>query len=228
MKNKVLTLSFDDCEVHDRRLCDMLRRYGLKATFFLITDQLGFRCDFHRYGEDTVVQRVSPEEIPETYQGMEVATHTANHRCTPEDLEQTVLASAKKLETLCGYPVRGMAYPGGVYTPAHIAGLRRLGFVYARTATVTHSFALPRDWLAWDPTCKYDDPAIERLADEFLHYSGETPALFHIYGHSYELTQKQPGCDWASFERLLQKLAGREDILYATNIEAVEALQCMA
>lgn len=228
MKNKILTFSFDDCEAHDRRLCELLRRYGLKATFFLITDQLGFRCDFHRYGEDTVVERVSAGEIAETYKGMEVATHTANHRCTAEDLEQTVLASARALEALCGYPVRGMAYPGGVYTPAMVAGLRRLGFCYARTAAVTHAFKAPADWLVWDPTCKYDDPAIEKLADAFLSYSGEAPALFHIYGHSYELTRKAPGCDWESFERLLQRLAGREDILYATNIQAWEALQCMA
>lgn len=226
MKNKILTFSFDDCEIHDRRLCELLRRYGMKATFFLISDQLSFTCDFYRYGEHTVVERVSPEEIKQTYKGMEVATHTANHKCPADDLENTVLKSAAYLSSLCGYPVKGMAYPGGVYTPQHIAGLKQLGFAYARTAAATHDFAVPAEWLAWDPTCKYDDPEIHKLANAFLNYRGKKPALFHIYGHSYELTRKEPGCGWDSFEALLQTLAGRENVLYATNIEAAEVLKC--
>ena len=56
---KILTFSFDDCEIYDRRVCDMMRRYGLKATFYLISGQLGMKVPFHRYGQDTVVERVS-------------------------------------------------------------------------------------------------------------------------------------------------------------------------
>ena len=73
---KILTFGFDDAEIHDERLADLFRAYGMKATFFLIAGQLSFRCDFHRYGEDTVVQRVSDEQIPYVYRGMEVASHT--------------------------------------------------------------------------------------------------------------------------------------------------------
>ena len=38
---KVFTFSFDDCEIYDRRLCALLRQYGLTATFYLISGQLG-------------------------------------------------------------------------------------------------------------------------------------------------------------------------------------------
>ncbi|MBO5197167.1 MAG: polysaccharide deacetylase family protein [Lachnospiraceae bacterium] len=223
--NKYITFSFDDCEIYDRVLCDMFRRYGMKATFFLISDQLGFRCDFHRYGEDTVVERVAPEELKETYAGMEIASHTANHRCPVDDLENAVVKSAQYLSDLCGYKVEGMAYPGGQYTPEHVTELKRLGIQYARTVQVTHDFAVPREWLAWDPTCKYDDDHIMELADQFLEYQGEEPAVFHIYGHSYELTRKEKGCSFDDFERLLLKLSGREDIVYATNIEIVRRLK---
>ena len=225
-KNKYLTFSFDDCEIYDRILCDMFRKYGMKATFFLISDQLGIKCDFHRYGEDTIVERVSPAEISTTYAGMEVASHTANHSCPVDDLKNTVLKSAKYLSELCGYEVKGMAYPGGWYSEGHVAGLKKLGIQYARTVRCTNDFAVPTEWLAWHPTCKYDDEGIGELIDSFLDYDGEEPAVFHIYGHSYEMTRKEKGCSFTDFEELLKRLSGREDIVYATNMEIREVLGC--
>ena len=226
MKNKILTFGFDDCEIHDRRLCDMFRKYNIKSTFFLLTDQLSFKCDFHRYGEDTVVERVSPEELPITYKGMEVASHTPNHKCTVEDLDETVIGSCEYLSKLCGYEVNGLAYPGGHYTEELAKALEKNGLLYSRTATVTNNFDLPKDLLIWHPTCKYDDENINDLAVVFLNYDGEKPILFYIYGHSYELTQKEKPKDWDSFEELLQKLSGRDDIWYATNKEIAEWIKC--
>ncbi len=225
MKNKIITFGFDDCEIHDRRLCDLFRKYGMKATFFLISDQLGFRCDFHRYGEDTVVERVSAGELRTTYAGMEVASHTRRHRCPADQLDSEVVQSCRELEALWGAPVTGLAYPGGHYTREHVEKLGKLGISYARTAEVTHGFALPGEWMAWNPTCKYDDDRLEELAEEFLAYRGEAPALFYIYGHSYELTQKTPASCWERFEKLLQRLAGREDVWYATNLEIAKELK---
>jgi len=224
--NKYLTFSFDDCEIYDRILCNMFRKYGMKATFFLISEQLGFRCNFHRYGEDIVVERISTDELCKTYEGMEIATHTAKHRCPIDDLENAVIKSADYLSTLCGYEVKGMAYPGGAYTDKHIERLKALGMRYARTTQCTKNFAVPAEWLAWHPTCKYDDECIFELAERFLAYQGDEPVIFHIYGHSYEMTRKEARCSFAGFELLLKKLSGRDDISYATNIEIREALGC--
>lgn len=224
--SKYLTFSFDDCEIYDREVCRLLRRYGMKGTFFLISGQLGFRCGFHRYGEDTFVERVCAGELRETYEGMEIGTHTAEHGCTAENLKTAVWDSAECLSELCGYKVRGMAYPGGIYTPEYIRELRRMGMRYARTAECTCSFAVPREWLAWNPTCRYDDDRIEELTDAFLSYSDEEDAVFHIYGHSYELTRREERQGFAGFEKLLRRLSGREDVIYATNMEVWEALRC--
>lgn len=223
-KQKFLTFSFDDCEIYDRLLCEMLRKYNLKATFFLISGQLSLRRAFHRYGEDTMVERICPEEIRRTYAGMEVATHTQDHKCSAQDLDTTVLASARYLSSLCGYEVKGMAYPGGIYTKELVKGLKAAGIRYARTTCVTHSFTPPVDWLTWNPTCKYDDPDIWQLADDFLNLDGSSFSVFHIYGHSYEMTRREKGCDFGSFEALLQKLSGKDDIVYATNSEVMELL----
>lgn len=222
MKNKILTFGFDDCEIYDRHLAELFRKYGMKATFFLLSGSFSQKVPFHRYGEDTFVERISAQEIPETYRGMEVASHTENHRCNAEDFEGTVGKSCKKLSRLCGYEVNGLAYPGGHYDDELVASLRENGILYSRTATVTGNFDLPKDLLVWHPTAKYDNENIEALADEFLAYKGVEPKLFYIYGHSYELTQKNDRLGFEAFEKLLAKLSFKEDISYATNKEIAE------
>lgn len=226
MKNKILTFGFDDCEIHDRKLCDIFRKYNLKATFFLISGQLSQKCDFHRYGEDTVVERVSPFELKETYKGMEVASHTENHNCQISNINQTVVKSCENLSKLCGYKVNGFAYPGGHYTLELAEELKKNGVLYARTVEETNNFKLPENLLTWHPTCKYDNENINKLAEDFLNYNGNEPALFYIYGHSYELTQKSEPYNWESFEKVLKKLSGKKDIWYATNKEVAEWLKC--
>lgn len=226
-RNKYVTFGFDDGENYDRRVCELLNRYGMKGTFFLISNQLGFRCDFHRYGADTIVERVSAHEICQTYKGMEIATHTANHKCPVEELESTVLRSAEYLSSLCGYPVNGLAYPGGIYTSEHVRELKRLGIRYARTAENTYGFDVPGEWLVWNPTCHYADENVLQLAEEFLSCQRAEPQIFYVWGHSYEMTRREKGYGFADFERLLQRLCGRDDVVYATNLEVMTELQCV-
>lgn len=222
---KILTFGFDDAEIYDRRLCELFRKYGMKSTFFLISDQLSFRCNFHRYGEDTVVERVSAEAIKDVYTGMEVASHTANHRCNTDNLDNDVEKSVERLSECCGYQVKGLAYPGGTYTKEHIRLLPNYGIDYARTTECTHEFSLPTELMAWHPTCRYDDPQRDDLVNRFLNYDANTPALFYMYGHSYELTRKQAPYNWDSFEEILRKLSFQPDVWYATNIEIAEWLR---
>ena len=219
--NKAVTFGFDDGEIYDRALCELFRQYGMRATFFLITSQFSFSCPFHRYGEDTVVERVSADELPVTYRDMEVANHTAFHRFT-EDIKTDVTDAADTLSRLCGYRVRGFAYPGGVYTDRQIKALKETDTLYARTTESTYSFDLPENLLVWNPTCKYDDPMLPELTDRFLSDTSGKPQLLYIYGHSYELSRKEEPYNWKSFERILKKLSGKSDILYATNSQAVE------
>ena len=222
-RKKALTFGFDDGEQHDRRLADMLRHHGLKGTFFLITDQFGLEVPFFRYGKQTVVKRVLKSELPETYQGLEIATHTASHAAPLGKLDSAVGASMKLLSELSGMPVTGMAYPGGDYTEEHIAQLYDLGVVYARTTQYSHSFELPQRLLEWAPTCRYCDEQMSSLIDDFLKPS-DTPQLFYIMGHSYELEQDDPHASWEYMENICQQLGGREDVWYATNGEIAEYL----
>ena len=87
---KILTLSFDDCEIYDRRLCELLRSFDLRATFYLLSGLLGQEVPFRRYGEDTFVRRVTAQELPYTYAGMEIGCHTRFHRFSDEELEADI------------------------------------------------------------------------------------------------------------------------------------------
>lgn len=214
-KTRALTFGFDDGEIYDRRLARMFREYSLKATFFLISGQLGQKIPFHRYGEDTVVQRLEGRELKDVFRGMEVASHTKNHAAPLEDLEQAVTGSMEELSRLWGRQVTGLAYPGGENSPALVEALRSRDVLYARTTDVTRAFRLPGDLLRWPPTCHY---GAEALARDFVG-PGDDLRLFYLYGHSYELEDPNPKYGWARFEALCRFLAYREDVWYATNQE---------
>lgn len=222
---KILTFSFDDCEVYDRRVCDMMRRHGLKATFYLISGQLGMKAPFHRYGQDTVVERVSAAELAETYRGMEIASHTRNHTMDAPDPAAEIERSLEELSQWSGQNVCGLAYPGGQYTAAMIDMLRTTRVEYARGASPAHGLSVPKNWYAWEPSCHYADAEAPALIDAFLAAPREETRLLHIFGHSYELTSPEARHGWEDFERLLERLSGRRDIEYMTNGEAARALK---
>src|SRR5699024_10822768 len=122
----------------------------------------------------------------------------------------------KTLESLCGYPVRGMSYPYGTYNDSVLNMLPSCGIVYSRTVHATNGFQLPSNFLEWHPTCHHRD-ALE-LAKPFLE-SLTMPwrvCLFYIWGHSYEFDNDN---NWDYMEEVCRMLGGREDIWYATNIE---------
>ena len=70
--------------------------------------------------------------------------------------------------------------------------------------------------MQWHPTCHHDDRLLE-LGEKFLDVASyyELP-LMYVWGHSFEF-----GCsgDWSVIEAFTDKMAGKEDIWYATNME---------
>ena len=67
--DKALTLSYDDGTVFDRRLCEIMKKNGIKGTFNL---------NSQRYGKD---RRLTLEEAKETFadDSFEVAVHGYVH-----------------------------------------------------------------------------------------------------------------------------------------------------
>ena len=183
-KHKALTFSFDDGCVEDRRLVALFNQYGVKGTFNL---NAGLRMESH----------LPQEEWAETYKGHEVACHTYLHptieRSPLDQVVRQVLEDRLALEQLVGYPVRGLAYPNGSWTPEIAAVLPALGIRYARVVGDTHDFGIPHDFMTWKSTCHHTHNLLadgERFANL---YKTQYLYLMYVWGHGFEFTCEE---DW--------------------------------
>ncbi|WP_309121170.1 polysaccharide deacetylase family protein [Paenibacillus sp.] len=213
--SKALTLSYDDGRVHDRRLVEKLNAYGLKGTFHLNSGFFGLEGYVHE------------EEVAALYQGHEVSAHTVNHpfleQSPPEQVVDTIISDRKALETLVGYPVRGMSYPFGTYNDRVVATLPTLGIEYARTVASHGKFDVPSDLLRWHPTCHHKQ-MLERVDAFLAPLRHSRMKLFYIWGHSYEFENDD---NWDIVDRLGERLGGRDDVWYATNADIAAYLQAI-
>ncbi len=205
-----VTFSYDDGRDHDRRLVEIFNRSGLKGTFNL---------NGSRIGKEGVVTEA---EVKSLYTGHEVAAHFLTHpfpsRIPRERLVVEVMEDRKRLESLTGGVVDGLAYPFGDWNAEVIQGLQACGIRYARTTVATNGFACkPADWLAWHPTC-HDRAVTPALMENFFTVRGwDTSArLFYIWGHSYEFDREG---GWESIEGICRTLRerGGEKLWAATN-----------
>lgn len=190
----------------------------MKATFNLDSGLMG---DGGVREDGVEVRRLRPDEVREAYCGFEMAVHGYTHPFLthmPKDMvAREVALDREKLEELAGYPVRGMAYPYGAYHGELVAQLRELGIVYSRTTRSTNTFCLPADFLAWHPTCHHNAQNLDELCEGFLNEKTYDPhRVFYLWGHSYEFDADK---NWDRIERFCDKMAGHEDVWYATNIE---------
>ena len=147
-KHKVLTMSYDDGKIFDRKLIEIFNKYGIKGTFHLNTGIMPVDED-----------RIQLSEVKELYKGHEVSCHTSTHptieRCPLDQVVQQVIEDRKALEDAVGYPVRGLSYPNGSYSKDIINLLPACGIEYSRVVGSTDDFAFPDNFLEWKSTCHH-------------------------------------------------------------------------
>lgn len=218
---KALTLSYDDDVEENIRFVQILDRYGLKATFNL---NMGM---FAREGEQT--RRMSLAAAQELYKNTphEIAVHTLTHMplySVPDNMATyEVIEDIHRAEQAFGGIVRGMAYPNNSFHAGTGDLLRACGIAYCRTTVATHKFNLPENWLYLNPTCHHDDRQLFELCDRFLEKEPRKDAqMFYLWGHTYEFDDHD---NWDVIERFAEKMSGRDDIWYATNIEIYDYVQ---
>lgn len=212
-KHKVLTMSYDDGRQEDKRLVALFNEYGIKGTF-------------HVNAGLTVNDRIPMSEYKELYKGHEVSCHTFQHptiaRCPMEQIAQQVIEDRKELESIMGYPVRGLSYPNGSYNAEIANMLPNLGIRYSRTVTSTKGFAMSENFLTWNPTCHHNEN-LQELGQEFVDlHKTQYLYLMYVWGHSYEYTRDD---NWSVMENFCKLVAHKEDIWYATNIQIVDYME---
>lgn len=233
-KHKVLTLSYDDGKLEDRRLVEIFNKNGIRATFNLNSALADMDV------------RIPKEEWKELYAGHEVAVHTCTHptisRCPNTEIVQEILNDRIELECVMEYPVRGMAFPNGSCDERTCRIAADLGIRYARLAADRYAsvfnaeegakhaegpvllgdatgFEMPENYMQWLPTCHHNHHLMA-FGKKFLALKKQQYLyMMYVWGHSFEFTRND---NWALIEEFCEMMGGQKDIWYATNIEIVD------
>ena len=214
---KALTMSYDDGVIHDRRLVEIFNRYGIKGTFHINSGLLNSGS------------RLAADEIAELYRGHEIACHTDTHpfpEALPREcLINQVYGDRRKLEAIAGYPVRGMSYPFGRFNDEVIDTMRALGIEYSRTTVSTNGFAVPTDFMRWNPTTHHRGD-LGKLLEAFANPPRRIPnlMLFYVWGHSYEFNDNN---NWEIIEDFCEKVSKLDNVWFATNIEIYDYITAL-
>ncbi|TMK64553.1 MAG: polysaccharide deacetylase family protein [Actinobacteria bacterium] len=139
LPRKPVIVSVDDGYVDDvTQVLPALRRYGMRATFYVITGRV------HEPGF------LSTRQIRELEAaGMDIGAHTRTHPNLPAlaaaALRSEVGGSAADLRAILGHPVYWFAYPYGAFDARVVTAVRRAGFLFAVTTRggTTASTAAP-------------------------------------------------------------------------------------
>lgn len=160
MPDKPLLITFDDGYLDNyENAYPILKRYGMIATFFIITDLLW------------TPGRLNPERVVEMAQGgMSFGSHTVTHRALGElawdDIKTELVNSKAVLESVLGRTVNALAYPRGSYNANVIMIADNVG--YKTGFTVREGICVknsPNFELRRVPVFKYDGGISDVLAD---------------------------------------------------------------
>ena len=222
-KNKAITFSYDDATVQDIRLIELLGKYGLKCTFNLNSELLSKPRILIRNGNRIAHYKIHPNDVKYVYEGHEIAVHTLTHpnltTCEDKEIIRQVELDRQNLSELAGYEVVGMAYPCGVTNnDDRVADIikNHTGIKYSRTITSTESFEPQTNLFRFNPTCWHlDFNKMMSLGEEFINLKADTPKIFYIWGHSFEMDY-QPDY-WIKLEEFFKLISNKNDIFYGTN-----------
>ena len=226
-KKKAVTFSYDDGTTQDIRLIELLNKYGLKSTFNINSGLLGTDKMLSRDGMRISHYKIAPHRLKEVYEGHEIAVHTLTHpkliNCSDDEVARQVEEDRLALEAMVGYKIRGMAYPAGsIFVDERVERVvkERTAMEYARGTDCSGSFEIPAYLYHFKPTVYHlDFDEMMRLGHEFIDMKPDTPKLFYIWGHTFEMDYDS--LNWHRLEEFFRLISGRDDIFYGTNTEVL-------
>ena len=203
-KTMALVTSWDDGNVKDLQVMEMLLKYGMKGTFFMNRNS-------------QMITRLRELEV----KGMEIGSHSWSHpplyNSTPKRVLDELVEMRRFLEKEVQHPVISFAYPFN-YQPAYdldgnyvLRSMRQAGYWSGRaTTTGDNSIDSIPEPLAMRPNFHFKVGGVktkEKL-EQLLQKPG---SILYIWGHSYELA----GDGEKILEEVLFTVANRPEVWYA-------------
>ena len=227
-KMKAVTFSYDDGVTQDIRLIELLNKYNLKCTFNLNSELLGKKGILVGDNQRITHYKIHPEVVKYVYAGHEVAVHTLTHPNLTQLDEAEIIRQVRKdkenLSDLVQYDVIGMAYPcGGVNNDDRVADIikNNTDIRYCRSINSTGNYEPQSNLYRFNPSVHHMEKW-DRLMDmgrEFVELKTETPKIFYIWGHSYEMDYYPDA--WVRLEEFFKLISKNDDIFYGTNAQVL-------
>ena len=225
MPEKYVVMGFDDGITQDVRIMEILKKYNLRATFFINSGLLGadwtanVKVSHVRYTEHQIREGI--------YDGFEVEAHSKRHpslkNATFENIIDQVQGDIDAIADMTGAAPKGLAYPGGTKdVDENVVSVieENTSAGYGRTTTSTDSFELPERFLYWNPTAHVNSSNAAGLAKKFVNAEiGDEDMLLCFWGHGYEFDQAN---SWDRFESLCKYLSEQDDLVFVTYGEFYE------
>jgi peptidoglycan/xylan/chitin deacetylase (PgdA/CDA1 family) len=197
---------WDDGDVDDIQLVDILKKHAAKATFNLNPGGLKSKRRLaHRFRGEYEVYRLTLDEMPQVYAGFCIGGHTMTHPDLPDidpDWALAELVETKRyIAKHFGQTACGMAYPCGQYDDSIKALVKQAGYLYARTTNNVARELNVEDPMALHSHCHF-------LAADFWEKFEAVKAVdgdFYFWGHTFELMGD--AARWQELDRQIGRLS---------------------
>jgi peptidoglycan/xylan/chitin deacetylase (PgdA/CDA1 family) len=233
-----VTTSWDDGYPADRRVAELLAKYGVGGTFYVPNRNIEGR------------EVMSEADLLALSQGFEIGGHTRDHvvltRLSAGQIADQVNSNKAWIEDLIGQRVRGFCYVRGRYNPLVKLIVKESGFDYARTVK-NFACELSGDLWEYPTTIQFfphsrnvymrnflkgeKKPASVRLLVaavtsrrlsaricSLVRLSADLGDYFHLWGHSWEVEALNL---WSELEDVLKLLADLAPAGPSTNENAI-------
>ncbi len=196
---------WDDGDVDDIRLVEILKKHGARATFNI--NPGGFKSErrvAHRFRGEYDVYRLMLDEMRQVYEGFCIGGHTMTHpllhKIDPQWALTELVECKRYIESHFGQSACGMAYPCGAYSDEVKELVRRAGYLYARTTGNVELRLNIEDPMALHTHCHFLSPDFWERFEMVKAVDGD----FYFWGHTFELM----GDDvrWQELDALIGRL----------------------
>jgi len=235
----IVTTSWDDGDLMDLKLAELLRARGISATFYIPIQS------YRKQSLSHAQLRALAEE------GFEIGAHSVTHKLlhglSEAELAAEINPCKPILEDIVGQEVSMFCYPQGRYDSNTVRALKEAGYSGARTVRMLatrpdyDSFQIPTTVQSFPhlPFTYFKNAAkvlnMEGLRTCFSQRTGlrnwielgkrlfdsvvENGGVWHMYGHSWEIDDLGL---WKDLSELLDYVSHHKGVTYVPNCKLVQ------